>query len=169
MKKVMRFSWAGAILLGAGLCGAWAHEGHEDFAPKQEQLGEVRFPVSCNAAAQSEFNHAMAMVHSFWFNPAIASFKKVRELDAECGMADWGIALMSMGNPFAWPANPKAMGASVAAIADAERVGAKTERERDYISALAFGLKRLGNSRLQRACGRVPEGHGGACGALLSR
>ena len=108
---------------------------------KPEQLGQVQFLVSCNAAAQSEFNRAMALFHSFWFNPAIASFKKVLEVDPDCGMADWGVALMSMGNPFAWPANPKAMGAAVAAIADAERIGAKTQRERDYISALGSLLK----------------------------
>jgi tetratricopeptide (TPR) repeat protein len=137
----MRYSWLGAMLLGVGMCGAWAHEGHELSAPKQEQLGEVRFAVSCNAPAQSEFNRGMAMVHSFWFNPAISSFKKVLELDPACGMADWGIALMSMGNPFAWPANPKAMAAAGAAIGDAERIGAKTERERDYISAVGIFLK----------------------------
>lgn len=108
---------------------------------KPEQLGQVQFLVSCDAAAQSEFNRAMALFHSFWFNPAIASFKKVLEVDPDCGMADWGVALMSMGNPFAWPANPKAMGAAVAAIADAERIGAKTQRERDYISALGSLLK----------------------------
>jgi hypothetical protein len=41
--------------------------------------------------------------HFFWFNPAIESFQNVLQLDPACGMADWGIAFMSMGNPFAWP------------------------------------------------------------------
>jgi hypothetical protein len=79
----------------------------------------------------------MALFHSFWFNPAIASFKKALQLDPECGMADWGIAFMSMGNPIAWPANQKAMEAAARAIAEAQLIGAKTQRERDYITALA--------------------------------
>ena len=97
--------------------------------------------MSCNEAAQKEFNRAMALFHSFWFGPAIESFEKVLRADPECGMAEWGIAIMSMGNPFAWPANPKAMQEAAAAVAEAERVGAKTDRERDYISALGLFFK----------------------------
>ncbi len=103
---------------------------------KPEQLGEVNFPVSCNAAAQQEFNRAMALFHSFWFDPAKASFAKVLEHDPECGMAHWGISIMSMGNPFTWPTNPNATKAGAPAAAEASRVGAKSERERDYIVAL---------------------------------
>jgi hypothetical protein len=42
----------------------WAHG--EDDRPQgkmPEKLGEVSFPVSCNAAAQREFNRAMALFH----------------------------------------------------------------------------------------------------------
>ena len=102
-----------------------------------EKLGEVSFPVSCNAAAQKEFNHAMALFHSFWFDPAKKSFARVLELDADCGMAHWGIAIMSMGNPFGWPPNPKSMKEGEAALTAAQRMDAKSARERDYISALA--------------------------------
>lgn len=103
-----------------------------------EKLGEVSFPVSCNAAAQREFNRAMALFHSFWFDPAKNSFAKVLEHDPECGMAHWGIAIMSMGNPFTWPSNPNAAKAGAPAAAEAQRVGAKSERERDYIAALSM-------------------------------
>jgi len=136
MKRTLRYSWLAATLFGAGMCWASGHEGHEPSGTNQERLGQVSFPVSCNASAQGEFSRAMALFHSFWFNPAIASFEKVLQLDPECGMADWGIAFMSMGNPFAWPANQRAMLAAVAAIGEAKRVGAKTQRERDYITAL---------------------------------
>ncbi len=74
-----------------------------------EQIGQVTFPVSCSAAAQREFNRAMALFHSFWFQPAIASFQEALKRDPECGMAYWGIAIMSLGNPFAWPPNAEAM------------------------------------------------------------
>jgi Tfp pilus assembly protein PilF len=135
-------SLALAATLGAGAAPAWAHGDDETArSGKPEQLGEVNFPVSCNAAAQKEFNRAMALFHSFWFDPAKKSFAKVLEHDPECGMAHWGIAIMSMGNPFAWPANPNAMKSAAAAITEAERVGAKSERERDYIGALSKFFK----------------------------
>ena len=34
-----------------------------------EELGTVNFPVSCSAEAQTEFNHGVALLHSFWFGP----------------------------------------------------------------------------------------------------
>lgn len=134
----LRFAF---ITLAFGLF-AWqpharAHD--DDAAPYtgKEKLGHVEFRISCNAGAQAEFNRGMALFHSFWFDPAIKSFKSVLAKDPSCGMAHWGIAFMSIGNPFAWPANPKAMQAGATAITDAERTGAKTEREQAYIAALA--------------------------------
>jgi len=38
------------------------------------------------------------LFHSFWFNPAIASFQRVLQLDPGCGMAGWAMLFMSMGN-----------------------------------------------------------------------
>ena len=127
-----------AIMLGAGVTGAWGH-GEKDMprGTPPEKLGKVDFTVSCNAAAQEEFNRAMALFHSFWFDPAKKSFSKVLQHDPECGMAHWGIAIMSMGNPFAWPPNPAALKAGASAMAEAKRVGAKSERERAYIGALS--------------------------------
>ena len=107
----------------------------DDASPK-EQLGEVNFPVSCNAPAQHEFNRAMALFHSFWFDPAKAAFAKVLQADPDCGMAHWGIAIMSLGNPFTWAANPNAFKAAAPAAAQASQTGAKSERERAYIAAL---------------------------------
>src|SRR5262249_695806 len=106
-------------------------------ATPPEQLGEVNFPVTCGAAAQKDFNRAMALFHSFWFEPAKESFGRALEHDRECGMANWGIAIMSMGNPFAWPPNANAMKAGGAATVQAQRVGGTRARERDYIPAHA--------------------------------
>jgi Tfp pilus assembly protein PilF len=131
------------ILLGFAASGAWAQHSDHDTMPgaPSEQLGEVNFPVSCSAAAQKEFNRAMALFHSFWFEPAKKSFAEVLEHDPECGMAYWGIAIMSLGNPFAWPPNPNAQKAGAAAMVEAQRVGAKSKREQDYIAALATFFK----------------------------
>lgn len=128
-----------ALILLAAIFFASPAGAHDDESPQgvpTEKLGKVNFPVTCNAAAQKEFNHAMALFHSFWFEPAKKAFAKVLEADPECAMAHWGIAFMSMGNPFAWPANPNATKAAAAAIAAAQNPAAKSDRERDYIAAL---------------------------------
>jgi len=126
------------LLLSAGLLHGASHDAHQhalEEAPP-EQLGEVSFPVSCNQAAQAEFNRAMALFHSFWFGPARQSFATVLEHDASCVLAHWGIAMMSMGNPFGWPARPEAQDAAAAALAAARESGAGSERERGLIEAL---------------------------------
>jgi hypothetical protein len=131
-----------AIVLFTVASVSWAHgENETPQGAIPEKLGEVNFPVSCNPAAQKEFNRAMALFHSFWFDPAKKSFSRVLELDSGCGMAYWGIAIMTMGNPFAWPPNPNVMKAAATASANAQRVGAGSERERDYIAALAVYYK----------------------------
>lgn len=135
--------WMLLMALGFATSEAWAqHSEHGTLrgAPP-EQLGEVNFPVSCSPAAQKDFNRAMALFHSFGFDPAKESFARVLEHDPECGMAHWGIAIMSMGNPFAWPPNANALKAGAAAVVKAQRVGAKSERERDYIAALTIFFK----------------------------
>jgi hypothetical protein len=129
-------AWTMALLLGISVSASRADESDHWRAGQTEQLGEVHFPVSCSEAAQREFNRSMALFHSFWFDPAKQSFAQVLQLDPGCGMAHWGIASMSLGNPFAWPPNPEAMKAGAAAMAEAQRVGARSERERDYIAAL---------------------------------
>ncbi|SOD41926.1 tetratricopeptide repeat protein [Nitrosovibrio sp. Nv4] len=138
MAGVKTASWILTIMLWIGAPGVWGHDEHGSSGNvSHEKLGRVTFPVSCSTEAQKEFNRAMALFHSFWFDPAIKSFGKVLDHDPACGMAYWGIAIMSMGNPFTWPASPKAWKAGASAIADAQRVGAESERERDYIVALA--------------------------------
>jgi hypothetical protein len=126
----------------AALISLWFTQAraHEDDAPAGqpgEQLGKVTFIVECNAEAQREFNRAIALYHSFWFDPANKSFDKVIQLDPGCGMAHWGRALSVLGNPFAWPAPAKAWQAGAVSMDKAMQVGARNERERDYIAALA--------------------------------
>jgi tetratricopeptide (TPR) repeat protein len=137
-------SCAGMLVLVLCLAAAeaWAQHG-EHGTPREvtlEQLGQVKFPVSCSADAQKDFNRAMALFHSFWFDPAKEEFRKVLKHDPECGMAHWGIAIMTMGNPFAWPANADALRTASAALIEAKHLGSKSERERDYIVALTTFL-----------------------------
>jgi len=56
-----------------------------------EKLGAVHFSTSCNAAAQKEFDRAVALLHSFQFNQAIEGFNAALKSDPTCGIAHWGI------------------------------------------------------------------------------
>lgn len=114
-----------------------AHEDDEPAGKPSEKLGTVAFSVECNAEAQQEFNHGIALYHSFWFDPANKAFDKVAQLDPICGLAHWGRALSALGNPFAWPAPAKAWQAGSVFMEKAKQIGARSARERDYIAALA--------------------------------
>ncbi len=141
MKKAAGITCILTVLFIISAAGIWAQEEPRPPGDQTEQLGEVNFPVSCNTAAQKEFNRAMSLFHSFWFDPAKKSFTQVLQHDPQCGMAYWGIAIMSMGNPLAWPPNPIALKAGAAASAESQRVGAQSKRESDYIAALAVFFK----------------------------
>ena len=100
------------------------------------KLGKVHFETSCKPDAQKLFDQAMLYQHSFWYRASQKVFEDVLKADPECGIAYWGIALSVLWNPHvAPPAKNLAEGA--AAIAKGQSVGAKTQRERDYIDALA--------------------------------
>src|SRR5438132_3323204 len=122
-----------AATVAAGLASAQsACAQHES----DTRLGTVHFMTSCNETAQRGFDRGMRYQHSFWYRQAKEIFEDVAKADPECGMAFWGIALTLLSNPHgAPPASNLPLG--LAAIQKAKAVGAKTQRERDYIDALA--------------------------------
>jgi len=101
-----------------------------------QQLGTVHFATSCNDTAQRRFDRAMRYQHSFWYKASREIFEETIKADPECGIAYWGIALSLWNNPHNQPPAPN-LAPALAAIEKAKAVGAKTERERDYINALA--------------------------------
>ena len=100
------------------------------------KVGEVGFPVSCSAEAQQQFTRAVALLHSFWYEEAVKAFTGVAETDPSCAMAYWGVA-MSNWYPLWYPPSAAALKAGSDAVAKAQSIGAKTDRERDYIDAIA--------------------------------
>jgi hypothetical protein len=90
---------------------------------------------------EKDFDRAVALLHSFWFSEAIKGFQGVLEKDPSCAMANWGIAMSWWGNPFGGFRPPKAIEDGSAAVEKAKAANAKTERERDYIGAVALLYK----------------------------
>src|SRR3954453_12537918 len=74
---------------------------------------------------------------AFARNWRIPAFEDVLLADPECGIAHWGIALSLLFNPHAPPPGPN-LPLGLAAIQKAKAVGARTQRERDYMDATAI-------------------------------
>jgi hypothetical protein len=77
------------------------------------------------------------MLHSYWFTEGGKVFDAVAKQDPNCVMAYWGYAVNLLGNSLSSPPSPKDAQAAWEALERARAIGAKTERERDWIEALS--------------------------------
>jgi len=86
---------------------------------------------------QAQFERGLAMIHSYWFGEARKTFEAVLKQDPSCAIAYWGIALDLLGNTLVAP--PSRQNAQLAweGLEKARAIGAKTQRERDWIEALS--------------------------------
>jgi len=100
------------------------------------KVGTVDFPTSCSDKAQPEFLRGVALLHSFFYEEARRVFTSTAALDPACAMAHWGVA-MTWYHPLWAPPSDEELAVGLAAVEKAESAGAGTERERDYIQAVA--------------------------------
>jgi hypothetical protein len=101
-----------------------------------QKLGKVHFATTCNEVAQRRFDRAMRYQHSFWYVESKDIYEEAIKADPDCAIAYWGIALSLLNNPHSAIPTPN-LPLGLAAIEKAKDVGAKSERERDYIDALS--------------------------------
>jgi Tfp pilus assembly protein PilF len=128
----VRIVASGVLTLMTAVAGAQEHQ-----HLKSEKLGTVHFATSCNATAQQEIDHAVALLHSFQFARAIERFDAALKADTGCGVAYWGIALSQWSNPFAAGAkDEKQLQAGRDAVRRGLKAGAQTERESAYLAAV---------------------------------
>ena len=133
----MRTTVAGLVATIAALAlgpaaGAQESETHQHHIGR---LGQVRFPVSCTAEARRRFEHAMAVLHSFWWEEGERAFGAVTQADSNCAMAYWGLALNAWGNPFAGGPTGAGLTRGVEAAERAASHPAPTRREQGFIAA----------------------------------
>jgi tetratricopeptide (TPR) repeat protein len=102
-----------------------------------EQLGKVTFPTSCDPKVQAQFERGVAMLHSYWFTEGGKVFDAIAKQDPNCVMAYWGYAVNLLGNSLSSPPSAKAAQMAWDALEKARAVGAKTQRESDWIEALS--------------------------------
>ena len=134
MKLIRSFLGAALVVIVCHVA-LMAQMDHQHKHEMGEKLGRVNFSVSCNKAAQQQFNRAVALLHSFWYDEAAKGFAEATKSDPKCGMGYWGIA-MSLYHPVWAPPVAAELQKGIAATQKASVVGARTPRERDYIKAI---------------------------------
>ena len=116
--------------------GLAAQEAHDHNAP--EKLGKVSFPITCMPAVQQQFDRGVALLHSFAYTAAENVFQGVAEQDPRCAMAHWGIAMTHFHQLWDPPISPATISIAQKEIQRAQEIGTGSERERQFINALAL-------------------------------
>jgi len=101
------------------------------------RLGQVVFPNSGSAAAQTDFLRGVAWLHSFGYEDAIDAFRAAQKIDPSFAMAYWGEA-MSFSQPlwgFEEVEKGRAALAKLGASPEVRIAKAKTTREQGFLRA----------------------------------
>lgn len=101
-----------------------------------DQLGQVKFPTSCQASAQATLEKGLALMHSFQYTQSEETFSEAAKQDPKCAMAYWGKAMARYHQLWEFPQSGT-LKESLADVQAAQKLAAPTERERDYIAAAA--------------------------------
>ena len=81
-----------AFVLGALAVRAAPNEPAHSHPPP-EKLGTAHFATSCARGVQGQFDHAVALLHSFAYDIAAREFRQIAAADPGCAMAHWGVAM----------------------------------------------------------------------------
>jgi tetratricopeptide (TPR) repeat protein len=145
-----------ALLAGTGYGSAQETESHHHAEPV-EKLGTVSFTTSCGANVHASFKRGVALLHSFWYDEAEKQFKEIAGKDPSCAIAYWGEA-MSLYHQL-WDRPDKVhLQRGWELLQKAKRTGKKTERERDYIEALAAFYRDYGKVDHDKRAAAYSEG-----------
>ena len=62
-------------------------------------FGNVSFSLGCKSSVRDTFDLAVSLLHSFEHEEAEKAFVKVLDVDPDCPMAYWGLAMCKIGHP----------------------------------------------------------------------
>jgi tetratricopeptide (TPR) repeat protein len=126
-----------AFALTAFLVGGpvWAHD--HPAKVEDQKRGRVLFKTSCSPEAHKQFGRALVMLHSFIFPETIKAFTAVAETDPSCAIAYWGVAVSLRPNPLLRQFDAATLERGLEAVKKGKAIGAPTQRERDWLAAIA--------------------------------
>jgi tetratricopeptide (TPR) repeat protein len=116
--------------------GSWGAEVKTTPGSDPEKLGRVHFKTSCSPEAQKQFERALAMLHSFFFPETVKAFAAIPQTDPTCAIAYWGLAVSIRPNPLVGPFDAATLKRGLEAVEKGKAIGARTERERDWLAAI---------------------------------
>jgi tetratricopeptide (TPR) repeat protein len=135
-------------------------------AALMDGYGDWRHAVTTrNPEAQRFFDQGLRLVYAFNHEEAARSFQRAAELDPDCAMAQWGVAL-ALGPNINADVDPERERLAYEAIQKAVALAAKvSEPERAYIEAMA---KRYSNDP-KADLKKLNADYKNACAELLKR
>lgn len=113
---------------GHSMFGETFDEGPRRSASLLGNTGRVTFPITTtNPLVQQYFNQGVGQLHGFWYFEAERSFRQAAQLEPDCAMSYYGMALANTNN------EARAKGFIAQAVKRKDKV---SDRERRYIDAL---------------------------------
>jgi tetratricopeptide (TPR) repeat protein len=104
--------------------------------PPGKEFGFVDFRFSGGEKIKEDFNLGVKLLHSFEYDEAEKVFAKIIDQQPGCAMAYWGVAMSNFHPLWTAPLEPELI-KGAKAINIAQGIDNKSEREADYIDALA--------------------------------
>lgn len=84
---------------GHSLHGEAFNEGPRQMAHLMPGMGKVHFPATIASASGQQFiDQGVAQLHTFYYLEAERSFRQAAQLDPDCAMAYWGMAMANVNN-----------------------------------------------------------------------
>jgi tetratricopeptide (TPR) repeat protein len=126
------------VMLVPGLMlifSACDRDAHTEVHELDHEHGVVEFEISCNEEAQEEFLEGLAHLHHMMYEQARPHFETAADVDSDCAMSHWGIAMTSF-YPLWMPTPDELLERGQNAVETAKSIGADTEREQGFISAV---------------------------------
>lgn len=136
-----------AVVAGHSYHGDAFDQGPRQAAYLMGTTGQIHFPVtSQHSQVQAWINQGVGQLHGFWYFEAERSFRQAAQLDPDCAIAYWGMAMANTNN------ESRARKFIEEAVKRKEQA---SPREKLYIDALAnwyaFDTKGEGDKKRERA------------------
>jgi tetratricopeptide (TPR) repeat protein len=128
-------SLLGASLLVLSSCGGSPEPGVGHSIGELRKSGTIHFDVTVRPELKGDFDTAVALLHSFFYEEARRRFLQIAARDPECAMAWWGVA-MTWYHPLWAPPTPEEMRNGAEAARKAQELGGRTDLEKGFIAAI---------------------------------